>query len=107
VETVFQIAQSKVERRLRRIIKRRDFPFYTWPLKANVYTQLKKRDAVAGVCSCNHLNTYRNSWGESKLELSWSQEQIVRLRSPRRSCNGQGLLSPRIFYQVWETQSWI
>ncbi len=31
--------------------------------------------AVAGVCSCNHLDTQRNSYGESKLEFSWSQEQ--------------------------------
>ncbi len=34
-----------------------------------------KNFAVAGVCSCNHLDTQRNSYGESKLEFSWSQEQ--------------------------------
>ncbi len=40
-----------------------------------VYTQLKKGGAVAGVCSCDHLKTQRNSFGESKLEFSWMQEQ--------------------------------
>jgi len=43
--------------------------------KPTVFTQLKKRDAVAGVCSCNHLYPYRNSNWESILEFTWSQEQ--------------------------------
>jgi len=49
---------------------------------------------VAGVCSCDNRDTKRNSYGESKLEFSWSQEQTVRLRSLQRSCNGQGPIEP-------------
>ena len=30
---------------------------------------------LQAVCSCDHLNTQRNSNGESKWEFSWSQEQ--------------------------------
>ncbi len=48
------------------------------------------------ICSCIHLDTRRNYNREFKLEFSWLQEQTLRLRSVRRSCNGRGRYSLKL-----------
>ena len=42
---------------------------FRWPL------QERRGERSRTICSCNHLETQRNSYGESKLEFSWLQEQ--------------------------------
>ena len=58
--------------------------------------QERRGERSRTICSCIHLNTQRNYPGESTLEFSWSQEQTLRLRSVRRSCNGHGRYSLKL-----------
>ncbi len=58
--------------------------------------QERRGERSRTICSCIHLNTQRNYPGESTLEFSWSQEQTLRLRSVRRSCNGPGRYSLKL-----------
>ena len=50
--------------------------------------QERRGERSRTICSCIHLDTRRNYNREFKLEFSWLQEQTLRLRSVRRSCNG-------------------
>ena len=53
------------------------------------YPTDQKAMAVAGVCSCNHEKSNLDSLLVFRRVFRWSQEQTVRLSSPRRSCNGK------------------
>ncbi len=41
----------------------------------DVPLQERRGERSRTICTCNHLNTQRNSYEVSKLEFSWSQEK--------------------------------
>ncbi|MBL0008060.1 MAG: hypothetical protein IPP25_13060 [Saprospiraceae bacterium] len=44
--------------------------------------QERRGERSRTICSCNHRDTYRNTYGESILESSWSQEQTPATAEP-------------------------